>query len=118
MSSVTNPSISLNGSSVTVQLNSGSKIGKSADWWFLAYTPWGHWYAYIYPNQWVDIGTNINGAKPAYQGSLADISGLALFNTTGLASGSYDLYFGVDTNMNGVLDTNQLYYSHFPLIMP
>ena len=118
MSSVTNPSISLNGSSVTVQLNSGSNIGKSGDWWFLAYTPWGHWYAYSYPNQWVDIGTSINGAKPAYQGPLADISGLALFNTTGLASGSYDLYFGVDTNMNGVLDTNQLYYSHFPLIMP
>ncbi|GEM_PF-665071 len=118
MSTVTNPSISLNGSSVTVQLTSGSNIGKSGDWWFLAYTPWGHWFAYIYPNQWVDIGTSINGAKPAYQGPLADISGLALFNTTGLASGSYDLYFGVDTNMNGVLDTNQLYYSHFPLIMP
>ncbi len=118
MSAVTNPSINLNGSSVTVQLTSGANVGKGADWWFLAYTPSGHWYAYIYPNQWVDIGTSISAAKPAFQGPLADISSLALFNTTGLSSGHYDLYFGVDTNMNGVLDTNQLYYSHYPLIMP
>ena len=109
------PSISLNGSSLTLQLNAGDNIGKNADWWFVALSPSGHWFSYAYPNRWNDIGTDLSQVSPAYQGPLADISSLVLFDTTGIPSGNYVFYFGVDTNMNGVLDYNQLYYSSLPL---
>ena len=109
------PGISLNGSSLTISLNAGEKIGKNADWWFVAKTPWGHWFYYVYPNRWIDIGTDLSKASPAYQGPLSDISSLVLFDTTGIPSGNYVFYFGVDTNMNGILDYDQLFYSSLPL---
>ena len=110
--------IGLNGSSLTIQLNAAGYQGQNADWWLVAYTPWGHWYSYAYPNAWADIGTDLSRVTPAYQGPLFDISSLALFDTTGIPSGIYVIYFGVDTDMNGKLDYNQLYYSSFTLIMP
>ncbi len=112
------PLISPNGSSLTISLVAGAGLGKNADWWVVAYTPWGHWYYYVYPNVWKDIGTDLGGALPAYQGPLANISSLALFDVTGLPSGKYVIYFGVDTSMNGLLDYNQLYYSSFQLNAP
>lgn len=110
--------ISLNGSVLTIQLTAAGYKGQNADWWLVAYTPWGHWYSYVYPNTWADIGTDLSQVMPAYQGPLIDISSLALFDTTGISSGTYIVYFGVDTNMNGKLDYNLLYYSSFPLIKP
>lgn len=77
-----------------------------------------HWYFYTYPNTWVDIGTDLSRVAPAYQGPLIDLSSLALFDTTGIPSGTYVFYFGVDTNMNEVLDLGQLYYSSFSLNAP
>lgn len=112
------PGISLNGSSLTIQLNAGDNIGKDADWWVVAQTPWGHWFSYVYPNRWNDIGTDLSRVSPAYQGPLTDISSLVLFDTTGIPSGNYVFYFGVDTNMNGVLDYSQLYYSSLPFKAP
>ncbi len=109
------PGLSLNGSSLTIQLNAGDNIDKNADWWFVAYTPWGHWFSYVYPNRWIDIGTDLSQVSPAYQGPLADVSSLTLFDTTGIPDGNYVFYFGVDTNMNGVLDYSQLYYFSLPL---
>ena len=111
----TNPSISLKGSSLTIQLNAGDNIGKNADWWFVALSPWGHWYSYVYPNIWNDIGTDLSKVSPAYQGPLSNISSLALYDATGIPAGNYVFYFGVDMNMNGVLDYNQLFYSSLPL---
>lgn len=115
---LTTTSVGLNGSLLTISLTAGANQGKGADWWVVAFTPWGHWYYYVYPGKWVDIGTELGGARPAYQGPLTDISGLALFDTKGVSSGSYTFYFGVDTSMNGVLDNDQLYYSSFKLNAP
>ncbi len=112
------PLLNLNGSSLAISLAPASGQGKKADWWLVAYTHWGHWYYYIYPNVWKDIGTNLSGALPAYQGPLVNISSLTLFDVTGLPSGKYVIYFGVDTNMNGILDYNQLYYSSFQMNAP
>jgi len=115
---LTTTSVSLNGSSLTVSLTAGANEGKTADWWFVALAPSGHWYSYIYPGQWVDIGTDLGGVHPAYQGPLTDIAGLVLFDTKGIPSGNYTFYFGVDTNRNGVLNDDQLYYSSFKLTAP
>ncbi len=111
-------SLSLNGSSLAISLIASSYLGNNADWWLVAMTPWGHWYSYVYPNQWKDLGTDLNKATPAYQGPLIDLSNLVLFNTTGIPSGNYVIYFGVDTNMNGVLDYDLVHYSRFSMNAP
>lgn len=112
------PSVGLNGSLLAVSLNAGASLGQNADWWLVAMTPWGHWYYYTYPNTWVDIGSDLTRVAPAHQGPLANISGLSLFDTAGIPSGTYVFYFGVDTNMNGALDNSQLHYSSFSLTAP
>jgi hypothetical protein len=110
------PGLSLNGSLLTIQLNAGDNIGKNADWWVVAQTPWGHWFSYVYSNRrWIDIGTDLSRVSPTYQGPLIDVYGLALFDTAGIPNGNYVIYFGVDAKMNGVLNYNQLYYSSLPL---
>ena len=111
----TNPNLSLKGSSLTIQLNAGQNLSYNADWWVVALSPWGHWYSYVYPNRWNDIGTDLSQVSPAYQGPLSNISSLALFDATGIPAGNYVFYFGVDMNMNGILDYNQLFYSSLPL---
>jgi hypothetical protein len=112
------PGIFINDSSVTISLGANTELGKDADWWLVAYAPWGQWYSYVYPNKWVDLGSGLDHVTPAYQGPLANISSLPLFNITGLPGGNYDLYFGVDMNKDGVLDYDHLYYSTFTLNIP
>ena len=109
--SVPVPSISFNSSSVTIQLATGSFIGKSADWWVVAATPWGHWYYYVYPNKWIDAGTDLSGISSAYQGQLFDLPSFELIKTLGLPKGIYTFYFGVDMKLNNLLDLDQLYYN-------
>jgi len=112
------PGLGVNGSSLAISLAAGAELGHNADWWLVAYTPWGHWYYYVYPSRWIDVGTTLNDVSPAYQGPLGNLSNLALFDITGLPGGSYVFYFGVDMAMNGVLDYGLLYYSSFPLAVP
>jgi hypothetical protein len=114
----TTTSVGLSGSSLTIGLTAGANLGQKSDWWVVAIAPWGHWYYYIYPSTWVDIGTDLGSVQPAYQGPLVDISNMPLFDTSGLPSGNYTFYFGVDTNMNGILDYGKLYYSSFKLSAP
>jgi hypothetical protein len=39
-----------------------------------------------------------------------DLAYAELFNMSGLPTGTYTFYFGVDLNMNGSLDMDKLYY--------
>ena len=114
----TKTGVGVAGSLLTIKLSAGVNAGRDADWWLVALAPSKHWYSFIYPNTWVDIGTDLSNVRPAYQGQLFDISNRALYNTKGLRSGTYAFYFGVDTNRNGVLDFDQLYYSSFSLNAP
>jgi len=41
---------------------------------------------------------------------LADLPSYEVLHITGLSPGIYDIYFGVDTNMNGAIDVLNLYY--------
>lgn len=117
----TQTGVGVDGSLLTIKLIAGVNAGKDADWWLVALAPSKHWFSFTYPNTWVDIGTDLSNVRPAYQGQLFDISNLALvdtlelFDITGLHSGTYAFYFGVDTNANDVLDFDQLYYSSFSL---
>ena len=117
-SPITTTAISQNGSSISIQTSAGGNLGVNADWWFVAYSPWGHYYSYVYPDQWIDIGTDLSRLSPSYQGQLGNVSDMKLFDVTGIPSGNYILYFGVDTKRDGKLDYDQLHYSSFSLNIP
>ncbi len=111
-------SVSLNDTWLTIRLSEVANLGKDADWWLVGLTPWGHWYSYVYPNYWVDVGTDLSHCSPAYQGPIMDISEVDLFDTAGMPSGYYVIYYGVDTNMNGILDYDKLSYATIALMVP
>jgi len=50
------------------------------------------------------------GLTVTYMGPLFDLSPFEVLNTSGLPTGPYTFYFGVDMNMNGILDMDQIYY--------
>jgi hypothetical protein len=96
--------------SVTVALDPGIYSGVQADWWVLANAPFG-WYYY-------DLSGWRLGISVTYQGSLFDLDFYEVLNTSGLPIGTYNFYFGVDGNVNGVID-DPLYYDTVEVnIMP
>ncbi len=90
--------------SITVTLEDGSHAGEPGDWWVLCDTPFG-WYYY-------DAGKNdwFRGQGVTYQGELFDLNPYEVLNTSGLPTGCYTCYFGVDLIMNGTIDMAQIYY--------
>jgi hypothetical protein len=94
--------------SVSVSLSVGISSGIYADWWAIADTPFG-WYYYVYPYGWY-YAPDLEDSQPAYQGPLFDLMPVELINITDLPSGTYTVYCGVDTIMNGQLDSDYFYY--------
>ncbi len=97
--------------SLKVDMNPGDLLGTNADWWVVASTPSGSWYSYVYPSGWINIGSDLGQIAVAYQGALFALSPFEVLNIKNLAPGDYNLYFGVDTNMNGLLDYSSLTYN-------
>jgi len=83
------PTIGLNGSLLTMSLAAGADVGQNADWWLVAQSPMGNWYAYAYPYGWVLLGADLSQITPAYQGPLQNIAEMGIFETSGLPSGQY-----------------------------
>ena len=84
---------------VTVSLDSGSRTGQIADWWVAAAYGSGaslSWASYVYPNGWT------LGLLPCVQGSIADLSTPFSVFTGRLSAGTYDFYFAIDSNADGV----------------
>ncbi len=82
----------------------GDRSGKNADWWVYAETPFG-WYYYEYEtDSWIYAGTSYTDLFVTYQGPLFDLQPYEVLNMSGLPEGTYTAYFGVDTNMNGIVD--------------
>ena len=95
---------------VTVQLDAGEQSGEQADWWIVADTPKG-WYYYQYPDKWHFGGGGVEDLMPTYQGALFNLTEpLEILRLTGLPVGTYVFYFGVDTTVNGLVDTGSLSY--------
>ena len=91
-----------NNLSITVELDP-DYVDENADWWVLADTPMG-WYHYVLPSGWAP------GQNVTHQGPLFDLPSHEVLNMSGLPIGSYTFYFGVDMDMNGLLDIDQIYY--------
>ena len=94
----------------TIQVDAGEQTGEPADWWIVAATPMG-WYYYEYPDMWHGVGGSMTGLQTAYQGPLSDVTEpLEVLRVTGLPTGQYAFYFGVDTLVNSLLDGERLAY--------
>ena len=91
--------------SITVKLDPGAWIGRNADWWVAAHTPFdppGDWYTYVHPNGW---GTGIHAClqTPIFE----VMSPFPVLNMV-LPPGGYTFYFAVDGNMDGKPDATWL----------
>jgi hypothetical protein len=93
---------------VTIELDAADLAGINADWWLLVDANLfgtSYWYYWHLSNAWY-AGTTVS-----YMGPLADVSPpYEVLNYTGLYPGIYTFYLGVDTNMNGVIDVDELHY--------
>jgi len=93
--------------SITVSLEAVGLYGVDADWWIVADTPFGLYY-YVYPDAWT-YAADLDHVRPAYQGPLFNLSPFEVLNISGLETGPYTFYFGIDTDMNGRIDWDKLY---------
>jgi hypothetical protein len=90
---------------VTVELDPGDRSGDNADWWVLADAGGGTWYYYSLSGAWYP------GAAVTHQGPLFNLTPpFEVLNMSGLPVGTYTFYFGVDMNMNGTIDSGDLFY--------
>ena len=89
--------------SITIALDAGQYAGQQTDWWLLAETPAG-WYHFDMATGWVP------GTSVTYQGSLFTLQPMLVLNRSDLPTGFYRFYFGVDGQMNGVIDYGTLHY--------
>ena len=103
---VPTPRIQANGGdmSFSVALDCGSMSGLDADWWLAAQTPSGWYYFDVAQGTWMP-GTSFL----IWQGPLFSFPNVELLCLASLPAGSSTFYFGIDTNMNSLLDAD-LYY--------
>jgi len=87
---------------VTVALDNNGIID-NADWWLAADTPFGLYFFTF--EGWTDAWV------PAYQGPLFYLDSFEVLNmpVSGLPAGTYTLYFGVDTVMDGNVTWDSVY---------
>jgi hypothetical protein len=92
-----------------VSLESNDAAGKAADWWVARKSPGKKWFWYVHASKsWVE--SPLDSPIPAHQGNLFDIASFTVFNASNLPIGSFRIYFAVDTNANGVLDYDALFF--------
>jgi hypothetical protein len=90
--------------SIVITLIAGDHWRSDADWWCIVNTPRPtphDWYYYHTRDGWLP------GNEVSYQGPLKDIAAMEVMNMSGLKTGVYIFYFGVDLIMNGVPDITQ-----------
>jgi hypothetical protein len=93
---------------LTLSLDPGSNGGDDADWWVLvktAFPPPNDWYYYDLPTRsWM------SGQDVTYQKALFNLSQKNIQINSKLPPGTYDFFFGVDLDMNGLIDISQMHY--------
>ena len=110
------PDIKANGSDGPITLDQSDTITiivaldnkgrtNNADWWLAADTPFGLFFFTF--DGWTDAWV------PGYQGSLFYLNSFEVLNmpVSGLLAGTYTLYFGVDTVMDGNVTWDSVYYN-------
>ena len=90
--------------SIEIQLTPGGYAGDNADWWLVAATPFGFFHYQPSNGLWE------SGLTYSHQGPLFSLEEFEVLNISGLPTGSYTIYCGVDMNMNGSLDIDKAHY--------
>ena len=84
---------------LSLDITQEMKGANLADWWVFARTPFGTYSLTLTPAlMWHE------GLEVTYQGPLVPIEKVAFQTISGLPMGTYDVYFAVDLNANGILD--------------
>lgn len=94
---------------VNISLDAGSSLGVNSDWWVVAETPFGWYYFDASTMSWVFAGGSYTDLFVTYQGPLIDLSSYEILKVSGLPEGTYNLYFALDTNVNGLLDFDEMF---------
>lgn len=103
---------------IEVSLKSGANTGNEADWWVAALSSELGWFQYTIEGVWQPISSDLSDIKPGYQGALFDLdSPLELLSSSDLPKASYEIFFGVDQTMNGVLDFDGLVFDSVEVIV-
>lgn len=93
---------------LTLSLDPGSHAGQDADWWVqvrTSFSPPNDWYYYDLPTRsWM------SGQDVTNQSALFYLSSKNIQIQKELPPGTYDFYFGVDLDMNGLVDFSQMHY--------
>ena len=104
--------------SVAVSLVAGSNLGVNCDWWVVVDTPFGWYYYDVASTSWILAGNSFTDlTTPTYQGALFDLVSSTVLSMSGLPAGPYTFYFAVDTNMNGTLELDQLFFDSADLLV-
>ena len=90
--------------SITIELSPGGYAGDNADWCLVEAAPSGISHYLPADGSWAP------GLRNSHQGPLFNLGEFEVLNISGLPAGSYTFYFGVDLDMNGLLDMDQAYY--------
>jgi len=83
-----------------VSLEPGAFRGVMADWWGYAETPSGVFHYNARNGKWK------RGMKPSHQGPLSRLKGFKMTVDRKLPTGVSTVHFGVDLNMNGIMDSD------------
>ncbi len=91
--------------SLGVSLASGENADLNMDYWIAEWTPGNTWNHF-------DLNTMsfVQGLDVTFQGPLTDLTYTTLLNMVDLSPGDHVFVFGVDANMNGIPDVDQLIY--------
>ena len=90
---------------VGISLDPGGYISENADWWLLL--------IYYNPN----TGTWVSVPLAGFQQPLFELPYTQILSTTGLPSGQFIFFFGVDMIPNGTIDMSQIYFDYVPVIV-
>ena len=90
--------------SITIELFPGGFAGKNVDWWLVEAAPSGLSHYLPVDGSWA------SGLTYSHQGPLFNLGEFEVLNISGLPAGSYTFYFGVDVDMNGLLDMDKAHY--------
>ncbi|MCP4708347.1 MAG: hypothetical protein GY869_06965 [Planctomycetes bacterium] len=91
--------------SISLSMESGDHAMQNADWWILELTPEQTWNYFD-----LNVLSFTPGIQTTAEGPLVDFPNVQILHLTGLSLGNHVFVFGVETNMNGIPDVDQLFY--------
>ncbi len=115
------PKVNANSAELSISTNSDNNISFSismdaedfetidADWWLYVGTPAGWFYYDDVNGGWLFAGQNQDDILPTFQGPLTSFDKFEIDTVSGLPAGRYQLFFSVDTTMDGDREGDEIF---------